>query len=787
MNARIRKAYSDLRVNPGRTLLVILALVIGVWGVGSLMVSTYILRNDLRENFLRTGPPHAVLASPDLRRLDLAAFRIRPDIEAAEFRGLSLQRVEVHPDLWIPIWLFGVADFNAMTMARFTGEEGLRVPGPGSMLIERDGKLISDLRLGSRARIRAKDRIMTVLVSGIVFDPAQAPATQDHFIYAYVDNATYTKITGERAGQRLIVRFRDARSGPDVKAATERLVRDLRSAGIAVDSVNVPRFHEHPHQWQLNTLLLLQGSIGALAFLMAAVLVSQLMGAILAQQVRQIGILKALGASRGDVLVIYLAMVLIMGIAASVLAVPLAVSTGFAFSRFVASKLNFDIITTALPFALYAALAAVGLLLPVLFSFPAILRGIRVSVHEALSDYGISGVGPIRDGGRIAWPLPADLLLAFRNTMRRKRRILVTILSMSLGVAIFSSGFNVRQSLWNLLESVRTGMQHDVQVVLRKQLPREKALAPFRDLENLERIETWSGGVGELQTRIVATDDGTGIIAIPYNTDLFRLRIEQGRWLRSGVPEAVLNQKAMEKYGHPVVGMPLTLKLAGKETAFTLAGVVWELDKAKIYMDQQLYDSLANPRHLVNSLMFVAKDKSYERVMELKKAIERAIEPTDLDVVSVMSQAERVKVIYDHLNIILTTIVFLALTVLIVSAMGMASATGINIMERTREIGVLRAIGATPERIFRLFVMEGMIVSAGSIVLGMLLAWPLSMAAAPFFGSLMLGDGAMLRYAMSPSGFWITLAATIAFGWAASRIPARTAVAVPTREALAYE
>jgi putative ABC transport system permease protein len=235
------------------------------------------------------------------------------------------------------------------------------------------------------------------------------------------------------------------------------------------------------------------------------------------------------------------------------------------------------------------------------------------------------------------------------------------------------------------------------------------------------------------------------------------------------------------------VGRPITLKLAGKETAFLVAGVVWELDKAKIYMDQQLYDSIANPRHLVNSLMFVARDKSYEQVMELKKAIERAIAPTDLDVLYVMSQAERVKVIYDHLNIILTTIVFLALTVLIVSAMGMASATGINIMERTREIGVLRAIGATPGRIFRLFVMEGMIVSIASVVLGLMLAWPLSMAAAPFFGSLMLGDGAMLRYAMSPSGFWITLAATAAFGWLASRVPAQRAVSVSTREALSYE
>ena len=184
--------------------------------------------------------------------------------------------------------------------------------------------------------------------------------------------------------------------------------------------------------------------------------------------------------------------------------------------------------------------------------------------------------------------------------------------------------------------------------------------------------------------------------------------------------------------------------------------------------------------------MFVSKDKRYDKVMELKSEIEAAIAPSDLNILYVMSQAERVKVIYDHLNIILTIIVVLSLLVLIVSALGMASATGISILERTREIGVLRAIGATPKMIFQLFAAEGMITSIASILLGMLLAWPLSMAASVFFGKLMLGDGAALRYVFSGEGFVITLATTLVFGWLASRVPARRAIQITTRDALAY-
>jgi ABC-type lipoprotein release transport system permease subunit len=80
-----------------------------------------------------------------------------------------------------------------------------------------------------------------------------------------------------------------------------------------------------------------------------------------------------------------------------------------------------------------------------------------------------------------------------------------------------------------------------------------------------------------------------------------------------------------------------------------------------------------------------------------------------------------------------------------------------------------------------------MMVSIVSILLGLLFAWPLSVVASVFFGNLMLGNGGALRFAFSNTGFVITLVTTLAFGWLASRIPARKAVNVPTREALSYE
>lgn len=787
MNIVLKKVLNDLRSVPGRTALVILALVIGLWGVGSILVSYIILKNDLHENYVRTNPAHVIITSKDFDKLDLEAFKNMPEIESAEFRDLSLQRIEVYPDQWIPLWVFGVEDFNDFNMAQFYNEKGAKIPGSGTMLIERDGEKISDLKIGSSARVRANGNIFEMPITGFSFDPAQAPATQDHFIYSYVDKKTYTAITGEAANHRLILRFKNVKTKQDVQTATDNILEYFKSAGITVTSVNILKPNEHPHQWQLNTLLFLEGSIGLLAFLMGAVLVSQLMDAILSQQIRQIGILKAIGATRLQVLTIYILMVLVFGVISGIIAIPLAIASGYGFANLVAYQINFKILTTTLPASLYLYFIGISLLLPILLSLPALLKGTKVSVREAISDYGIKSNG---DKTKIipTLPVPNSILMALRNTMRRKERMFVTIITMALGVAIFSTGFNVRESLVVLLSDMKKNMRYDVQVVLKEQIPKEQALSPFKDIKNVSRIESWNGGFGVLQSKIISTADGVGIIALPHDTDLLKLKVIKGDWLNSSVePEMVMNQQAMEVFHNPEIGKYHPLNIGGKTVNVKLAGVVEEFGVAKIYIDKGQYDTLANPGHLVNTLMFVAENKNFDNIMALKKDIEKAIEPTNMKILYVMSQAERVQVIYDHLNIILTMITFLALLVLVVGALGMASAMGINIMERTREIGVLRAIGATPKAIYDLFIVEGMMISVSSIALGLLLAWPLSIVASSFFGDLMLGNGVSLRFAFSSSGFWITLMTTFVFGWLASRIPARNAIRVSTREALSYE
>ncbi len=179
---------------------------------------------------------------------------------------------------------------------------------------------------------------------------------------------------------------------------------------------------------------------------------------------------------------------------------------------------------------------------------------------------------------------------------------------MALGVAIFSTGFNVQQSLKDLLSYVKNSMKHDVQVVLINQIPKEEALMHFSGIGNINRVETWNGGRGGMQSMVVSTDAGVGIISLPYNSYLPAFNSIKGSWLSSATePGIVMNQEASALYDHPAIGSYHTLSFRGKQLKARLAGIVEEFEKPKIYIDQEQYDTVANPNLYVNRLMFVAE------------------------------------------------------------------------------------------------------------------------------------------------------------------------------------
>ena len=109
----------------------------------------------------------------------------------------------------------------------------------------------------------------------------------------------------------------------------------------------------------------------------------------------------------------------------------------------------------------------------------------------------------------------------------------------------------------------------------------------------------------------------------------------------------------------------------------------------------------------------------------------------------------------------------------------------INVFERRREIGVMRAVGALSSTVTRMFVNEGLLLG----LLSWLLAVPLSYPGAYFFSDA-VGDALInlpLDFVYSIPGMLLWLVIVILLSTLASLWPALQATRISVREALAYE
>ena len=121
----------------------------------------------------------------------------------------------------------------------------------------------------------------------------------------------------------------------------------------------------------------------------------------------------------------------------------------------------------------------------------------------------------------------------------------------------------------------------------------------------------------------------------------------------------------------------------------------------------------------------------------------------------------------------------------VVGGLGLMGTMSINVLERTREIGVLRAIGASSRAVLQIVIVEGVLIGVLSWAFGTLLALPLGKFMSDAIGNAFLR--APLSYVFSWTGALVWLGAVIVLGTIASLLPARSATRLSVREVLAYE
>jgi putative ABC transport system permease protein len=164
--------------------------------------------------------------------------------------------------------------------------------------------------------------------------------------------------------------------------------------------------------------------------------------------------------------------------------------------------------------------------------------------------------------------------------------------------------------------------------------------------------------------------------------------------------------------------------------------------------------------------------------------VERALDAAGLQRAFVQPSTHRKQELLDHLLIIRNFLLAMAALVATVGGLALASATSLGVLERTRELGIMRAIGASTGAVLRIVVGEGVLLAALSWLAGLALSLPLSLAIGNFAGRVFVHADLDNVVSWGAVVGWLGLA--LAIGAVASALPASGPLRRPVGEALRY-
>ncbi len=852
LSPRWRKVLRDLWGSKLRTFLVALSIAIGVFAVGVVTQTFTTVQRQLVVEYPKSNPASATLITDPFDDELLYTIRRMDGIEFAEGRSISVVKVRLGPDQWQRMILFAIPDFDHIEIDKvfpqptfppdpeIGAERGVWPPPEHGVLIERASFLVPNLlpagtRVGDSIEIEANEgRRHSLLLAGLAHEPGRIPATFASAAYGYITRDTLEWLTGSRQMDQLsIVVSEDKLNKKHITQIAEEARTKVENSGRTVGSLQVPDPGKHPLQDLFQGLLLILNTLGLSALFLSGFLIVNTISALLGQQVRQIGMMKAVGARRGQIAGMYLSMVVIYGILALLIAVPASAWLSGWTAQLLAGFINVDFPGFALSPSVVALQAAIALLFPILASILPVLSGTRITVREAITDYGISEGRRTERQGKTQKPkgksnssprlstfafgllsllssftpalqrtqcgasvphpssfLSRPLRLSLRNTFRRRGRLALTLTTLVLSGAIFIAVFSVHGAMLLTLEDALNYWKFDVLLPFNRAYPSELVEQIARQVPGVVHAESW----GFATVRRLRADDSESqdltLFAPPPNTTMLQPTVIQGRWLVPEDENALVISNATAKAETDLqVGNEITLKISGKKSQWRIVGVVRVVGNfggvGTVYANYPYYAKVTGQVGRATTIQVVTDkhDGAYEE--QIQKGLEASYKQAGIRFGGGLTSGLIRQQNELFFNILVALLLVMAVLMAAVGGLGLMGTMTLNVLERTREIGVMRAIGASNGAVRQIVLVEGVLIGALSWLIGALLAIPFGQLLSQALGNMIFAMP--LHYVISTNGMLIWLIVVMVIAVLASLLPAHNASRLTVRQVLAYE
>ena len=796
---RWRKVLHDLWSNKVRTLLVIASIAVGVFAIGVIVGSFVLISQDLSASYAAVNPANIDLITDAFSPDFVDTVRNIEGIADVEGRRTATVRIRIGTDEWDLLDLVAIPDLESAPpqINQLLPQSGAVAPRDREALLERKTLEALGIAAGDTIEIELADgTVRQMQVAGSAQEPTVGYGGILGDLKGYITYDTLEWLGYPLSLNRLLITLADQPNDEThIEQMAVQITDRLERSGREAYRTELSTRDEHPLASIIQALLSVLVILGVLVLFLSGALISSTMSALLNQHVRQIGVMKLVGARQSQVTGMYLALIAIFGLIALLIAIPLGGWGAFALSRMAADIINFVLRDAPpvpiVPLALVVQVA-VGLLVPLGAGMLPVIKGSRTTVQKALTSTGLGaeeqGKGRIKQWTeQIRW-VSRPVQMSLRNTFRRKNRLILTLFTLTLGGAIFIAVFNTQVALdRKVADSIRY-FQADVNLDFARPYRIEQVRREALSVDGVERVEVWTSAQAEIKQEERDTPQSVSILAPPADSSLVDPTLLEGRWLLPGDENAlVVNEAFWSEYPGVAPGDTLRLDIAGQEDDWTVVGVFQYtgVDDLIAYAN---YDYLARElgqTHHASVYRIVTTEHSLEHQTYVSSLLQRRFKALGYRIASIESGAAFASSITEVLHILIIVLLAMALLTALVGSIGLAGTMSMNVLERTREIGVLRAIGAHNQIISKLVIVEGLIIGALSYLLGLVFSFPITSLLSNVISRSIFNSPAEFVMAARGLGIWLGLVLLLSTG--ASLLPARNATQLTIREVLAYE
>ena len=795
MSSRWKKVWADFWGNKTRTVLTILAILVGTAGVGFVSNLNLYMLQSMDSDFLSASPSEAKVYAYGMNDDSVKIAREVPGVEAVE--GSSQYNGQMlHTDgRKVAIQFTNVknpSELTLNTLQPVKGETGIAPLGFREALID-SGAAVLGYKPGDLITVEVGNRkLREVRLAGYVHAAAAWPYVQTKTVDAYVTPRTMEWLGGNPDFDTLAISV--AENPTDEKHVTQvaqAVQKRLEQSGLMVAGIFIFRPGHHYAYSISQSIFLIMNILGWLVVLLSVFLIVNTINGLMSQQTRQIGIMKSTGGKTSQILGMYLVLILSFGLIALIIAIPISNRSAENIGLGMAKYLGFYIS----PYHGYTATLIqqiiVALVVPVLAALWPVYNSVRITVREALADYGIrGGARPSRKSvSRVNLLLSRPMRLSLRNAFRRKGRLSLTLFTLVLAGAVFISVFNLRASFYKVIDELAGYYLADV-IITFNRLYRLEQLTPIAEsVPDVQGAEGWMEFPGTLVHGKDKTETQVYLVAPPSSSILIKPIVIAGRKIQKGDENAIaVSNYLMQMFPDLKVGDWLTIKINDKETKWKIVGVYSMTSSGGspiLYVNNDYFSELIGQPGHAYSLRITTSSHDLAMQKSVEKQLQAVYAEHGIPVAGSMLGAEQIKDTKTTFDIFIYFFLVMSTLIAVIGGLGLMSTMSINVMERTREIGVMRAVGASNWNIQSIVMVEGMVIGLMSWVISLLLSVLLTNIMTSGVGVLLFGKPLTIVYGWD--GIFLWLLGILGIGILASALPARGASRLTVKDTLAYE